>query len=783
MIAIQTNECLYIINMEFAEFLESAANDALWESNPMIKAKTEMTLYNNNGIHFLNSSLSEIKCCARLVGDQFTLSFKPLESVKDLEFFIKDGKQYSCEQSFVFDEAKGKTLDEPVRVNAPLNPEVKTSAPLSPEIPSPEVKTSAPLSPEIPSPEVKENSEKGAAPAPEKGGEEPLKKGGDDEPPKDEAEPEEESLDGEETEEEKEEEESLGGEGTGEESEEEFDVAITEDQKKAAAALDNLLHRFPNINDLSEEQRKSMMDYVESNKRMFREISRKYLEDSSYHENIDNLSTNYFVPNALGEEQEMLDSLLVFPEMVHILAKFDMSRSFSPSSIINSTFMRICPIGETISEEGKRYSAFIQEFKITKEDYKEAERLILERYELRSLRGLTSEQKQLYLEEALEMVYNRKYGSIASQERRILVDDADEYLQKYAKSYYFPDYLTWTQIGQVEYDAREKIDHVTVPIITQLQNHNVIKKITKSVRIPVIRTDGALPSEFFVEVNEDYLTDVKDSIIDLPDGRILKGYFWDETTKRRITEQEYMDILEEKEASTKLGGSSEEKHEEDTSTKLGGSSEEKHEEDTSTKLGGSSEEKKDGLEQSSGTLFSDTLNVQNLKFGGRTITSQPLSPEIHGEETTKKDDLVEYGGIVTKVSESPEMISLFFGRDGHVEIFDDMKFYELAKTVKVGDYIRISKDNSEVYEIENFEILKQAEPVPVSSSTSEEADSTEEKSTILEAVLEDLGFKKAPDGSYVNQDGNKLTDDQLQSLIAYFGTPTPDDPEKGKTLV
>lgn len=718
MIAIQTNECLYIINMGLAEFLESAANNALWESNPMIKAKMEMTFYNNSRMHFLNSVIPEIKCCARLVGDQFTLNFKPLESVKDLEFFVKDGKQYSCEQSYLFDASHGKEVEGDVeeKTNAPINPEIH--APINPEIGpahlNPEVDASkGPISPETGAGTSTDEEVVGET----KQGEKPNSEGSN-------ATEEEEKLEGGDKPS-NEDEAELDASGEEEltasnlESEETVNL-FTEDQKKAAAALDNLIHHFPNINDLSDEHRERMAAYVSSNKSMFREIARKYLKSNGFQEDVEHLNSEYYVPNALGVNQEMIDSLLVFPEMVHILAKFDMSRNFSPSSIINSIFMRICPVGELDVAEGKKYCAYIQEFKITKEDYKEAERSILETYGLKSLRGLSSEQKRLYLEEALEKVYNSKYGSIASHDRRMLVEDADEYLQKYQKAYYFPDYLTWTQMGQYEFDAREKKDHITIPILTQIQSQNVFHK--KSVKVAIVRTDGTEPISSYIELNEDLLYDVKDCIVSTPEGRVLKDYFWDESTQQRITKEEYMKILDSR------------SHESDTS-KIGEHAiGDPFADETQTELNQQPIPLTDGgemtatvsEEKTSGMLLSDTLNVQNVSFGG--IPVQPSETEKKEEDTSKE-----------------------------------------------------TGTQSGTEEVQQTGVIINPEVSAASATTTDEEVQSKEASYSTE-FLQSIGFQQLADGSIVNAEGHKISDEQIQMLAAYFNLYPTDEDEKGKQM-
>ncbi len=591
MIAVQTNDRLYLLNMDDSEFVSLAMQETMAGRNveerliPLIRARSGISFNSNDMVRFANTMIPEISTCFSQVGNRFDT--KTVSSTGDLEFFVTpDGVQYSCEEAYIESQVsmgERQSVPNPV-VEAPIpNPlaeEQRIPNPVAGEqqIPNPvvEVENEEP-SLEIPNPTVAPISTEepyiGVVP-----GEQIQKASGVIALPA-----------------------SLNDEFYRRDEEAEIDpemptslipvesrildesdletIQIKEEQKRAASQLDNIVRNLPSVTNLPEEVLDGMRNYIGSQKSIFRGYAEEYLNNISPLDR-DELLTEFPVSNALGHSHDMVDSLLVFPVHTHILAKKDLTARFSALDLINSTMVRVCPIGIS----GEKIQSYVQEIKITSQDVKEAEEMV--KAELKkqgkSKRSLTSKEKYDLMEDALEQIYKNRKGSLAASRETKLVEDLGRHFDRMvsASKVYIPSLEEWNSYDVFAYDARTKIDEFPMPLLTQLQNINgkTVEEVStiyggpsedpfaeeltdennlgenaqgpRTVKIFRVDTSeeairegrsNGLEATF---VSENYLSETeRDSIIAISDEYVLDGYFFDVATNEVITELEYEEAI------------------------------------------------------------------------------------------------------------------------------------------------------------------------------------------------------------------------------------------------
>ena len=127
-------------------------------------------------------------------------------------------------------------------------------------------------------------------------------------------------------------------------------------------------------------------------------------------------------------------------------------------------------------------------------------------------------------------------------------------------------------------------------------------------------------------------------------------------------------------------------------------------------------------EKTSGMLLSDTLNVQNVSFGG--IPVQPSETEKKEEDTSKE-----------------------------------------------------TGTQSGTEEVQQTGVIINPEVSAASAMTTDEEVQSKEANYSTE-FLQNIGFQQLADGSIVNAEGHKISDEQLQMLAAYFNLYPTDEDEK-----
>lgn len=596
MIAVQTNDRLYLLNMDDSEFVSLVMQETMAGRNveenliPLIRARSGISFNSNDMVRFANSMIPEISTCFSQVGNRFDT--KKVVSTEDLEFFMTpDGVQYSCEEAYTEAQANmgerqpvSETVVEEQQIPTPTveipnpvadvqeEPELTASAQ---EIPNPVVSDENEINSEIPNPVAPaEEPYIGVVP-----GEEIHKASGvialpaslSDEFYRGSVEP------------------AIEQQNTGlvpfesrilEETPVET-IQIREEQKRAASQLDNIVRNLPSVTNLPEEVLAGMRNYLSSRDVLFkhREYAEEYLNNISPLDR-DELLTDFSVVNALGQSHDMIDSLLVFPVHTRILAKKDLSTRFSGLDLINSTMVRVCPIGM----DGEKVQSYVQEIKITSQDVKDAEEIV--KTELKkqgkTKRSLSSKERYDLMEEALEQIYKTRKGSLAASRETKLVEDLGRHFDRMvlASKVYIPSLEEWNSYDVFAYDARTKTDEFPTPLLTQLQSlngktleeigavyggpledpfveeladENNLSSNDQAPRIvKVARVDTSEEaikngkSEGLEEalVAENFLSAIeRDSIIATADGYVLDGYCYDINTGEVITTLEYEEVV------------------------------------------------------------------------------------------------------------------------------------------------------------------------------------------------------------------------------------------------
>lgn len=581
MIAVQTDERLYLLKMEDSEFVNLIMQETLEGRNveerliPLIRARSSISFNSNDMVRLVTSMLPEISTCYSKVGNRFDT--KPVSSTEDLEFFIApNGNQYSCEEAYTdtltTSEELSSTIPNPVTAEEKVE-EIPTPVTKVEEvveaIPNPVV---APIAEtkveEVSQPEIKADNEPkkeeelylGVVP-----GEQVHKATGevialpasltDDFYKQAEVE-----------------QPATGlvpiarvntnvDESDNVEEETLETIQIREEQKRAASQLDNIVRNLPNVASLPEEFLWGMVDYVNSQKDVFREYASEYLGNVSPLDR-DELLTDFPVPNALGTSTDMADSLLVFPVYTRILAKRDLRSRFSSMDLINSTMLRVCPIGI----DGEKIQSYVQEIRITSQDIKEAQEKVNAelKKQNKAKRSLTAEEKYVLLEEALEEIYKNRKGSLAASKETKLVEDLGKYFDKLvtASKVYIPSLEEWSSYDVMAFDARVKVEQFPTPLLTQLQTINgktreeietlfgeleesYTTEYDRVVSIPMIdASEEAIRSGAtmlgFTEIQEAYLSDEEKACVVVEDGkRILKGFYYDKNSQSMLDEETF----------------------------------------------------------------------------------------------------------------------------------------------------------------------------------------------------------------------------------------------------
>lgn len=551
MIAVQTNEYLYVIEMSIPEFLENVAKDGLHSS--AIHAKTIANINQNRWLHLANAVIPEITCCFRQIGDQFVIDTKPINSSKDLEFFIApDGSQYSCESAYLLEAAKGEKANQteivaPVVEGAPINSGQEAG---------------------IPNPVLGDKDKKDIPNPVGEGAPNPVLEGS-----------------------------STHGQNVIElpasleddfykptglvpfvppqlEQDEPHVVEVSENQKRAAGQLDNAIRNLPHLSSIPSEFLNGVINYVMAERDKMKGYAEAYLRSSSRLDRGD-LETDFPVPNALGSSYDMIDSLLAFPVYTRVISKKDLAARFSPMDLVNSTMLRVCPIGI----EGDRVHSYVQSIKITNQDVKDAEELL--KKEGKSKKKLSPKEKYERMEAALEQVFKNKKGSLAASRETQLVGDLGQYFDELVsnKKAYIPAMEEWQSYDVVALDAREKVEQFPTPLLQQLQSINgktfeelgIVEGSAfespfeeeldspeealdvpeetaqlRVVRINQVDSDAKDDNLGYIEVSENFLSATeRDSIVALDGGiYVLQGYFYDMASGNVITDIEYEEIIQ-----------------------------------------------------------------------------------------------------------------------------------------------------------------------------------------------------------------------------------------------
>lgn len=539
MIAVQTNEYLYVIEMSIPEFLENVAKDGL--NSSAIHAKTIANINQNRWLHLANAVIPEITCCFRQIGNQFVIDTKPINSSKDLEFFVApDGSQYSCESAYLLEAAKGEKVNREEVVN-PVVDVVQTNSGPSEVVEEEDTNgIPNPVRGTIPNPVAEKSSASGQSVI-------ELPASLEDDfykptglvpfvPPQ--LEPVEPHV-----------------------------VEVSENQKRAAGQLDNVIRNLPHLSSIPSEFLNGVINYVMAERDKMKGYAEAYLKSSSP---LDRgaLETDFPVPNALGSSYDMIDSLLAFPVYTRVISKKDLAARFSPMDLVNSTMLRVCPIGI----DGDRVHSYVQSIKITNQDVKDAEELL--KKEGKNKKKLSPKEKYERMEAALEQVFKNKKGSLSASRETQLVGDLSQYFDELvsSKKAYIPAMEEWQTYDVVALDAREKIEQFPTPLLQQLQSINgktfeelgiiegsmfenpfeeelgapEVETAPKIVRINQVDSDAQDDNLGYVEVSENFLSSTeRDSIVELEDGiYVLQGYFYDLASNNVITDIEYEEIIQ-----------------------------------------------------------------------------------------------------------------------------------------------------------------------------------------------------------------------------------------------
>lgn len=552
MIAVQTNDRLYLINMEDSEFVnlvmqENMAGRSLDEQLiPLIRARSGISFNSNDMVRFARSMISEISNCFTLVGNRFDMT--PVSSLDDLMFYVdENGKQYASEEAYRMEEVgipnpvvEGQNATQ--RVEEVPNPVIRKSenSEGAKEVPTPTEEETHSGKDETPVPEEEEmHSGEEEAPAPK---EEEMHSGEEESVPKEEEVP---PLD-----------------------DEKDVIEVSEEQKRAASQLDNIVRNFPNIASLPTQYLAGIRSYINTQLATFKSYSEEYLAQMSPLDRA-SLKTGYPVPNAFGESTDMLDSLVIFPVYTRILSKRDLAARFSPLDLANSTMLRICPIGIAEDEHMQPIvHSYVQEIKITHQDVKEAEEKVNAELKKqgKSKRSLSSKEKYDLYEEALEEILKYRKGSMVASRETKLVEDLGKYEEELRRSskVYIPAIEEWNSYDVAAFDARRRIDQFPTPLLTQLQNIN--GKTEEEIQ----EQYAELPSEFepldeeiiqvvFVDLSKESieegktkygwhdmsLSSIPDSMIDnieeRDNERYLEGYYFDLESQEFLSEAEYQE--------------------------------------------------------------------------------------------------------------------------------------------------------------------------------------------------------------------------------------------------
>lgn len=469
MIAVQTNNNLYIVEMEMSEFLTNVAQNGLNAS--AIQAKQRFSVAQNDWMHLASSIVPQITHHICQVGEQFFIDTKPITTTKDLEFYMApDGRQYSCEASYLLEMGKGKIVSPVVSEQTH-------------EIPNPEIRTEV-VSPVVPDQAAIETQESGSD-TPD----------GIDEIVDEEAiipvgEPKEEVV-----------EESPVEEELEEEIVEEM-IPISQEQRRAAAALDNIARQFASITRLPERVFQGVKNYVEQNRNVFRGYAEEYLASQDFREPRANLQTEFPVSNAFGQSQDMIDSLCVFPVFSRILSKKDFTQKFSPSDLTNATFVRVCPIGIL---DGN-VQALTQKITISSEVSRKINVKVRNRLDREGvqIRKLTPLEKYEYYEEELEK-YLQQRGTFSESPDTSITMDLGSYIDKLATTLSVPAIGEWESYDVLPYDTRVNEDNnLPTPLSVQLGEIAKTGRIATPV-VSAIPLEEVLPSDEPEDVFEEPL--------------------------------------------------------------------------------------------------------------------------------------------------------------------------------------------------------------------------------------------------------------------------------------
>ncbi len=597
MIAVQTNDQLYLIKMDDAEFTNLvmqeyvAGRDIEERLIPLIRANSGISINNNNMIRFASSVIPEITTCFRRVGNRFDI--KPVNSVDDLSFFMApDGKQYSSEEAYSETLAPAQNVEAsavPDPVTGRVTVEEETTETLNQElgdfIPDPvtgrvtvgEEATETleqELGDSIPDPvtgQVATEEEKSAPkvtilpPGREAIALPASLDSGFYKPASE-----------------------LGLVPYEEKKLETVDstkIQIRESQKRAASQLDNIIRTLPNVANLPEEILRGIANLVNEERETFRGYASEYLGNVSPLDR-NELLTSFPVPNALNASHDMADSLLVFPVYTSVLTKKNSKLAFSTLDLANSVMLRICPVGI----DGDRVQGYVQEFRITRQDVKEAKEIVnAELKKKKRTRSLSSEEKYALYEDALEQIYRNRKGSLAASKETKLIADVDKYLSNLANTskIYIPDIGTWSSYDVMAFDARVKEDQLPIPLLKQLQdingktmeevqelvadaNNRFLTDFDKMVKVRIVDTSeeaikSGKTSVGFTEKQFSYLSDnEKEAVITSPDGSLLlSGFYEEKGTGKRITEEEFLARCERVRGRVIEGGPDEDPFEDD----------------------------------------------------------------------------------------------------------------------------------------------------------------------------------------------------------------------------
>lgn len=551
MIAVQTNDRLYLINMEESEFVDMvmreniAGRDLDEQLIPLIRAKSGISFKNNDMVHFAKAMVSEISNCFSRVGNRFDM--KPVSSVEDLNFYVdENGVQYASEEAYNEEKLLQSVGERGAVAPSPLNVPPAASVEQAPA-PTPLVGDSSSAPDPIDSEEDELTSgghllnlvrkmtsglpQADSKPLENNG--EPLGAGSTFEPPREE----EPDLDG--------------------------VLTISEDMKRAAGQLDNLVRIFTNVTTLPPDVLKGMRNYVNQDKDHFREYAEQYLSQRSPIDRGE-LYTDFPVASAFGTTHDMIDSLLVFPVFTHIVSKKDLSNRFTAGDLVHSTFLRVCTVGV----DGDRVSSYVQEIKITSQDVRDAEDIVnanLKRQN-KSKRSLSAQEKYDLMEAALEDVYKSRKGSLAASKETKLIGDLGRYFDQLVSTQkmFIPSLDDWNSYDVMAFDARKNMDSLPMPLLTQLQNVNgkTPEQVSqmyqnmdddynnlydRKVKVYKVNTsdeafaNGTSTDLGFVIKSENYLgLEVKEAIRSTLEGLVVEGFYYDEAVDRIITVEEYL---------------------------------------------------------------------------------------------------------------------------------------------------------------------------------------------------------------------------------------------------